>query len=174
MPPPQTSLLIVDDFEPLRAALWEFFGESGYRARCAQDGVSALREIRQEVPDIVLSDLNMPDMSGFEFLSVVRHRFPAVRVVAMSGEFSGTGVPPGFDADAFFEKGADLGSLKRIVEAITWVDKSPVIEPPGPPAPVWIPRKGQDHAMARHGHPDKDDDFAGRWTDPKCRGDGFQ
>lgn len=121
MPPPQTSLLIVDDYEPLRAALWELFGKSGYRARCAQDGVSALGEIRQEVPDIVLSDLNMPDMSGFEFLSVVRHRFPAVRVVAMSGEFSGTGVPPGFDADAFFEKGADLGSLKRIVEAITWV-----------------------------------------------------
>lgn len=120
----QKTLLIVDDDEPLRTALCDLFGDSGYRARCAEDGFSALREIRQEIPDIVLSDLNMPGMSGFEFLFVVRRRFPNIRVIAMSGAYPGNGVPPGVAADAFFEKGADLASLKRIVEEITGVNKS--------------------------------------------------
>ena len=121
----QKTLLIVDDDLSLRLALCDLFDESGYRARCAGDGFSALQEIRREVPDVVLSDLNMPGMSGFEFLSAVRRSFPAIRVIAMSGSFSGNGVPPGVAADAFFEKGADFGSLRGIVEAITRVDKSP-------------------------------------------------
>ena len=53
--------------------------EIGYRVRSAEDGFSALREMRHEVPDILLSDLNMPGMSGFELLSVVRRRFPRSR-----------------------------------------------------------------------------------------------
>ena len=129
----QKTLLIVDDDAPLRLALCDLFGESGYRARCAEDGFSALQEIRQEVPDIVLSDLNMPGMSGFEFLSAVRRSFPAIRVIAMSGAFSGSGVPPGVAADAFFAKGADLGSLKRIVKVIASVDKSPASGTASPP-----------------------------------------
>lgn len=118
----QKTVLIVDDDRLLRTVLCDVFVESGYRARCAEDGFSALREIRQEVPDIVVSDLNMPGMSGLELLFVVRRRFPTIRVIAMSGAYSGNGVPPGVAADAFFEKGADLASLKRIVEAITEVN----------------------------------------------------
>jgi CheY-like chemotaxis protein len=140
------TLLIVDDYEPLRAALCELFSESGYQARSAEDGVSALQEIQREIPDILLSDLNVPGLSSFEFLSLVRRRFPAVRVIAMSGEFSGNDMPPGVAADAFFEKGTDLESLMRIMAAITWVDKGPVLEPPNVLAPIWIPRNGQDHA----------------------------
>jgi len=132
----QKTLLIVDDDEPLRTALCDLFGESGYRARCAEDGFSALRAIRQKVPDIVLSDLNMPGMSGLEFLFVVRRRFPNIGVIAMSGAFSGNVIPPGGTADAFLEKGADLDSLKRIVETITRMNKSTsyrTATPPGSP-----------------------------------------
>lgn len=117
----QVTLLIVDDDRLLRTALCDVFVESGYRVRCAEDGFSALREIRQELPAIVLSDLNMPGMSGLEFLFVVRRRFPAIRVIAMSGAYSGSVVPRGIPADAFFEKGADLASLKRVVEEMTTV-----------------------------------------------------
>jgi CheY-like chemotaxis protein len=79
--------------------------EIGYSVRSAQDGFSALVEIRKDVPDIILSDLNMPGMSGFELLSVVRRRFPSIRVIAMSGAFSGDEMPSGVDADAFYPKG---------------------------------------------------------------------
>jgi DNA-binding NarL/FixJ family response regulator len=43
-----------------------------------------LVEIRKEIAEIILSDLNMPGMSGFELLSLVRARFPSIRLIAMS------------------------------------------------------------------------------------------
>ena len=58
---------------------------AGYEVSKAEHGFSALLQLRRDVPDLILSDLNMPQMSGFEFLSVVRRRFPDVLVVAMSG-----------------------------------------------------------------------------------------
>ncbi len=55
-------------------------------------------------------------MSGFELLSVVRRRFPAIQVIAMSGAYSCDGVPPGVAADAFYQKGTHPGLLFRIVK----------------------------------------------------------
>jgi len=83
-----------------------------------------LFEIRQEIPDVILSDLNIPGMSGFEFLSVVRRRFPGIHLIAMSGAFSGDGVQPGVAADAFYEKATSLGSLLQIVEAVTHPERA--------------------------------------------------
>jgi CheY-like chemotaxis protein len=92
--------------------------EIGHGVRCAEDGYSALRELRKEIPDILLSDLNMPGMTGFELLSVVRSRFPEIHTIAMSGSFSGDEVPSGVAADAFYQKGSSMGCLLRIMEAL--------------------------------------------------------
>jgi CheY-like chemotaxis protein len=78
MPGVKAKLLVVDDEEPLRTSLSEIFTESGYRVRSTEDGFSGLREIRRDIPDVIISDLEMPGMSGFEFLSVVRRRFPGI------------------------------------------------------------------------------------------------
>ena len=117
MPTDKGNLLIVDDIFLIRELLSAFFKESGYSVRSAQDGYSALVEIRSEVPDILLSDLNMPGMSGFELLSVVRSKFPKIQAIAMS-----SGLPKGGEprvvADAFYRKGTNLGRLLQIVEAM--------------------------------------------------------
>jgi DNA-binding NtrC family response regulator len=102
MPNAKVNLLIVDDDAPLRRPLSELFTGCGHSVRSAEDGSSALFEIQQEVPDIVLSDLNMPRMSGFQFFSLVPRRFPAIQVIVMSGVFSGDDVPPAIAADAFY------------------------------------------------------------------------
>jgi DNA-binding NarL/FixJ family response regulator len=67
----------------------------------------------------------MPGMSGFEFLPMVRSLLPEIHVVAMSGAFSGTCVPPGIVADAFFAKGSDPAFLIKTVEAMTQTERTP-------------------------------------------------
>lgn len=116
----------------------------GYTVRDAPDGFSALNAIRDEIPDILVSDLNLPGMSGFELLSVVRRRFPAVRVIAMSGSFSESGVPPGVAADAFYDKGTRPFLLLRTVEAIMGPPGSVLIHHPRAAAPIWIPSNGDN------------------------------
>ena len=123
----KVKLLIVDDDEPVRESLSQLFTEFGHSVRSAEDGSSALLEIRREVPDIVLSDLNMPGMSGFEFLSIVRRRFPSIRVIAMSGAFSVDDIPRGLAADAFYEKGPKLSLLLQIVQAMISEERSPAL-----------------------------------------------
>jgi CheY-like chemotaxis protein len=83
----------------------------GYQIQAAANGVEALKSLRQHIPDLILSDLDMPVMSGFEFLSIVRRRFPSIKVVAMSGAFAESSIPTGLCADAFYPKGKNSPSV---------------------------------------------------------------
>jgi CheY-like chemotaxis protein len=112
------TLLLVDDDEQIRKILSVVLAQVGYSVRTASNGFAALAELRKEIPDIILSDLNMPLMSGFELLSIVRQRFPLTRVVAMSGAFSGEAIPTGVSADAFYEKGSSPKSLLSWLDAV--------------------------------------------------------
>src|SRR5579862_2018900 len=142
---PPVKLLIVDDEPLIRASLSEVLGEVGFSVRSPEDGFSALAEIRKDIPDILLSDLNMPDMSGFKLLSVVHRRFPSIRVVAMSGAFSGDEVPSGVAADAFYQKGCGVRSLLRIIGGLVQPKRLPANQQTDV-APLWIQRNGNDAA----------------------------
>jgi len=113
------TVLVVDDKEWIRIAISLVLEEFGYSVRCAEDGHSALREIYQQNPDILLSDLSMPGMSGFELLVNVRRLFPTIKVIAMSGSFSGSEVPQGVLADAFYPKGGSVSTLLQAVRALS-------------------------------------------------------
>ena len=134
------SILIVDDDAFLRNSLAQVFTYLRYRTRCAMDGIEALIEMREEVPDILLSDLNMPNMSGLELLSVVRRRFPAVRVIAMSGMLSDDAIPCGVAADAFYQKDGGIAALLELVDGRPWPQRKPV----GAPELIWIQRNDCD------------------------------
>jgi CheY-like chemotaxis protein len=116
MPETKVRLLVVDDEPSIRSTMTQVLAEIGFRVRSAEDGFAALLELQQEIPDILLTDLNMPGMSGFELLTAVRQSFPSIRTIAMSGSFSGNEVPSGVAADAFFQKGSSMGALLRIIE----------------------------------------------------------
>ena len=131
------TLLIVDDEPSIRETLAHVLTEIGYCVRLAADGFSALREMRLQVPDLLLSDLNMPNMSGFELLSVVRRRFPAIRTIAMSGSFSGDEVPSGVAADGFFPKGSSIFALLRIIASLPHIERR-APQPSSPHAPLWV------------------------------------
>jgi CheY-like chemotaxis protein len=138
LPIRNTKVLLVEDDAQLRALLTVILTRSGYRVRCAEDGFCALAEIRADMPDVLLSDLHMVGMSGFELLSVVRRRLPSIRVIAMSSAFSGGEVPTGVAADAFYQKATSIVSLLRLVEDAGGLDDLHVARRRVAPAPIWI------------------------------------
>ena len=138
MPGVTVKLLIADDEPSTLFSLCQIFSCRGYHVRGAGDGFSALKEMRETVPDILISDLNMPRMSGFELLSVVRRRFPAIYVIAMSAGTSGEGIPEGIAADAFHNKGAGLASLFELVNVGNQAEHLP-LRASRKLAPIWIP-----------------------------------
>lgn len=133
----KATLLVVDDEPTTRNLFRQIFVGLGHPVRVAEDGFSALEQIREEVPDILLSDLNMPGMSGFELLSVVRRRIPKIYVIATSGAFSGDAVPQGIAADAFHEKATGLGGLFDIVKTAALV-RTEVRAGSNASTPIWI------------------------------------
>jgi CheY-like chemotaxis protein len=132
-------ILVVDDDDVVCEITAKVFSSHGYRVRCAHDGFEALCLLKAELPDLIISDLNMPRMSGFEFLAVVRRRFPQIPTIAMSGEFVGPRAPAGVLADFFFEKGTC--SPKEMQRKIAELLANPrVSEPPSVQrAPIWVP-----------------------------------
>jgi CheY-like chemotaxis protein len=133
-----SNLLVVDDEPSTRIALVQMLTDIGYFVRSAEDGFSALLEIRKCTPDLILSDLNMPGMSGFELLNVVRHRFPSVRVIAMSDSSSSDEVPFGL-ADALYRKGSGTCSLLKLFEGLPRPEWLPA-DKPATFAPLWFQR----------------------------------
>jgi hypothetical protein len=81
----------------------------------------------------------MPNMSGFEFLSVVRRRFPNIPVVVISGEYSSGPVPANVLADAFFSKGGYQAKelFQKILDLIHELPTRPREANPLRPA-VWV------------------------------------
>jgi len=134
-------VLIVDDNPGMRAVCSALLA-ADYQVATTEDGFSALLYLAKNVPDLIICDLVLPRMSGFEFLSVVRRRFPEVRVMAMSGAFVGDSVPGGVLADAFYSKGQSPKTFLSNVAAL--------LRSPAPKrreekmAAVWIPLKERD------------------------------
>jgi len=140
---PLSRLLVVDDDPSIRFSLMAVLDKIGFSARSADNGLSALVEIERQIPNIVLSDLNMPRMSGVELLNVVRRHFPSIHLIAMSGAFYGDELPSGVAADAFYQKGSGLGCLLKIIERFTQPRPLPV-HPRTASALLWILRNGND------------------------------
>jgi CheY-like chemotaxis protein len=138
-------ILIVDDEPSLRAALKLLMTDVGYRVATAEDGFDALLHLKRSIPDVIISDLNMPRMSGFELLSVVRRRFPQISVIATSGAYTSSLVPTGVLADAFYAKGQhDPSTLLSTVADVIRTSGEHASAHQKEPAPVWIPRNGKD------------------------------
>jgi len=144
MPKLKTRILVVEDDATVRQTISRLLSDNGYYVSIAVDGFDALLQLEQRIPDLILSDLNMPQMSGFELLSVVRRRFPEILVVASSGAYVAGGVPNGVIADAFYAKGDENASqLLEIIAGL--IRRGPSVHK-GENAPVWIPRNGTDHS----------------------------
>lgn len=134
-------ILVVDDEPSIREVARVMLESRGYEVLTAADGLDGLHALAKSLPDLIISDLNMPRMSGFEFLAVVRERFPHVATIAVTGEYIAVGNPSGILADSFVQKG--LYTFKELFREVTrLLDASP-IRPEGKKdemAPLFVPR----------------------------------
>lgn len=117
MTPRKASILIAEDDAAVRTTLAQVLSVLGYAIRTVTNGLQAVAALREQVPDILLCDLNMPGMSGYELLSIVNRRFPEVRAVAMSGAFLGDQVTSRFPADDYYQKGEGVPSLLESLDS---------------------------------------------------------
>ena len=133
-------ILVVDDDDSICKVSQALLEAQGYGVRTAHDGFEALVELRRAPPDVIISDLNMPNMSGFELLSIVRKRFPHIPVIAISGEYAAI-APDGCIADFFFSKG-DYSPAELFAKIAEFLKQAPLRPRFNKldTAPVWLPR----------------------------------
>jgi CheY-like chemotaxis protein len=106
MPDPSACcVLLVDDEPDIRDVLSSELKDAGFETLEAQDGIDALVKLRGTLPHVIISDLQMPRMSGIELIVVVRRRFPNIPVIIFSGSSQGE-LPVEAKPDGWFEKGA--------------------------------------------------------------------
>ncbi len=78
-------ILIIDDEIDLRTLLVRALKAAGHTVTQAGTGREAIPMLRADPPDLVLTDLVMPDQDGLEVIMMIRKELPAIRVIAMSG-----------------------------------------------------------------------------------------
>lgn len=96
-------ILIVDDNEQFLSLLNEHLISNGYDVACSLNGVDAKSIFIEFMPDIVVTDIVMPDIDGIELLIGVRKINPDIRVIAMSGGNQG-------HADTYLQMADKLGA----------------------------------------------------------------
>lgn len=127
---PNNKILVVDDEPSIRMLATVILETRDYKVQCAEDGLAALAALKTSLPDLIISDIRMPKMNGFEFLAVVRQRFPHIPVIAISGNFFGEQIPEGVLADTFLEKGnySPDQLLERIADLLQRSPLRPKVE----------------------------------------------
>ena len=78
-------LLIIDDDAQFRAFMEEALTDSGYEVYTAENGVLGLECVNREQPDIVITDIVMPEKEGVEVILELKQAGDSVPVIAMSG-----------------------------------------------------------------------------------------
>ena len=85
------SILVVDDDGNIRELLRMHLSAAGYDVHVAQDAISAGYMVLRSPPDLIISDVNMPHMDGFEFIAAVRadNSLPYIPVIFLTSEEEG-------------------------------------------------------------------------------------
>ena len=78
-------ILLVDDDDSVRIIMRIALVKLGHVVREARDGREAMRLCKQRQPELMITDIIMPEQEGLETIRAVRRLYPEVKVVAMSG-----------------------------------------------------------------------------------------
>jgi CheY-like chemotaxis protein len=116
-------ILIIDDDADALYALREILEDAGYEVIEALDGTIGLRVLRQQRPQLVITDIFMPEQDGLETISALKQEFPMVKTIAISGggqqgDLSYLAVAKAFGADEVFSKPIDRQTLLDAIQQL--------------------------------------------------------
>jgi CheY-like chemotaxis protein len=116
----KASILVVDDDPGIVNFLELALLDEGYAVRAAGNGREALDQVRSFHPDLILLDMNMPVMDGWEFCQLLRSRGSegAVPVIVMTAASAAPSRPLDVDAQGFLGKPFDLDSLFGAISSL--------------------------------------------------------
>jgi CheY-like chemotaxis protein len=116
-------ILVVEDVEDTRELYRHFFDYHGMRVATAPDGLIALQAVAIERPDVIVLDLAMPRMTGWEVLRALKRRVRTrdIPILAVSGVGTAKSAREA-GADAFLEKPVEPS---RLLEEVLRVARTP-------------------------------------------------
>jgi len=118
------SILVVDDDEQIRKMLKRLLASEGYTVHLASDGNEAIEQYREYRPDIVITDIVMPDKEGIETIRDLKEEAPDLKLIAMSGggEYTSSNanllLAKELGASEIVQKPIDFQDLSRIIDQL--------------------------------------------------------
>src|ERR1700704_2636993 len=102
------SILVVDDDENIRELLRLHLSAAGYDVHVARDAISAGYMVLRSPPDLIITDVNMPHMDGFEFIAALKSdkSLPRIPVIFLTSMENGD------------HRGKDLGAVGYITKPV--------------------------------------------------------
>ncbi len=115
--------LVVDDSMLIRHTVCRFFEQRGYRVEAASNGCDALEVLKRVQPDIIVTDMEMPKMSGNEFISVLKsnsatENIPVLVVAGKQSRFAGS------EQRANFTIWKDIDIVEQLADALTRITRA--------------------------------------------------
>jgi len=119
---PGEQILFVDDEEQIRKLLSTWLTKHGYAVTVANDGWEALKAVRAKAPDLIITDVNMPNMNGFELARRLRadHRTARIPIVMLSARKQADDVLTGYaeGADEYVPKPVEMAVLGAKIDVL--------------------------------------------------------
>lgn len=114
------SILVVEDDLALQRMMCAFLGVNGYQTITAMNGEDALNAIEKVMPDLVIADVMMPVMDGWELTRELRSSYPRLPIMLVTARSTLEDKRQGFTsgADDYLTKPVDLDELLLHVEAL--------------------------------------------------------
>ncbi|MBI5475750.1 MAG: response regulator [Ignavibacteriales bacterium] len=116
----KSRILVVDDEEALRTVLSAELLNAGYEVDTASDGDDAISVVQNKRFNLVLLDIKMPKVDGFEVLKFIKKNFPGVKVIMLTGfaDLKNAIESKKHGAEDFVSKPYDLVDLLTTIERV--------------------------------------------------------
>ena len=113
-------ILVIDDELLMRAAILKVLGDAGHEMMEALDGEEGIQVYRAEKPDVVITDMMLPERGGLSVIEEIRREDAEVKIIAISAlAYDAFSAAKNVGANEAFEKPIDMRKLLEVISTLT-------------------------------------------------------